>query len=276
METGELTISEIERGIRKLQRRLENLKALDPAQIHYDDAKVATIESDIRNTIRDVFGPRSPEFEEHQHHDVGRWKGRIYASEYERQPLFADGIPQSITMLEGLISRLEERREDLPSERSQAEDPTSVPAATRRVFVVHGRDDLPKERVARFLQELDLEPVILHEQPNQGRTIIEKLEGNADVAFALILLTPDDIGKLAGSSDESSPRARQNVVFELGYFVGKLGRNRVCALHQGNVELPSDYDGIVYVPMDIQQAWRLLVARELQAVGIAVDLNRLL
>lgn len=147
---------------------------------------------------------------------------------------------------------------------------------TRRVFVVHGRDEAAKETVARFLAKLDLEPIVLHEQPNQGRTIIEKFEGHADVDFAVVLLTPDDFGDHADGSDQPQPRARQNVIFQLGYFVGRLGRSRVCALHKGGVEILSDYEGVIYVSMDDPQGWRLLLAREIKAAGIDVDLNRAL
>ena len=141
------------------------------------------------------------------------------------------------------------------------------------MFVVHGHDEAAKEAVARFLAKLDLEPIVLHEQPNQGRTVIEKFERHADVDFAVVLLTPDDAGYAVKAPNEAKPRARQNVIFELGYFVGRLGRSRVCALHKGNVEILSDYDGVIYVSMDDPQGWRLLLAREIKAAGIDVDLN---
>jgi predicted nucleotide-binding protein len=97
-----------------------------------------------------------------------------------------------------------------------------------------------KESVARFLEKLDLRPIILHEQPNKGRTVIEKFEAHSDVGFAVVLLTPDDVGGLASSPDKLSRRARQNVILELGYFIGKLGRAKVCALYKEGVEIPSD------------------------------------
>jgi hypothetical protein len=108
-----------------------------------------------------------------------------------------------------------------------------------RVFLVHGRDDGAKEATARFLERLGITAVILHEQPNLGKTLIEKLEHYGNVPFAVVLLTPDDEGRTQGAST-LNPRARQNVVLELGYFVGLLGRKRVCALYRGGVELPSD------------------------------------
>lgn len=141
----------------------------------------------------------------------------------------------------------------------------------RAVFVVHGQDDAAKESVARYLEKLGLDPVILHEQPSAGRTIIEKFEAHSRVAYAVVLLTPDDLGK-AKTEPELQPRARQNVIFELGYFCGILGRTKVCVLH-GGVELPTDYSGVVYIPLDREGAWKLLLARELHAAGLGIDLN---
>lgn len=151
------------------------------------------------------------------------------------------------------------------------EQPTPI---GNRVFIVHGRDRGTKEQVARFLEKLELEPIILHEQPNEGRTIIEKFEDYSDVAYAVVLLTPDDVGKLASAKIKPRPRARQNVVFELGFFIGKLGRQRVCALYQKDVQLPSDFHGVVYVPLDESGAWKMSLARELKAARLKVDLDK--
>jgi predicted nucleotide-binding protein len=149
-----------------------------------------------------------------------------------------------------------------------------VTAIGNKVFIVHGRDEATKQTTARFLEKLGLEPVILHEQPNVGRTIIEKFEDYSSVAYAVVLLTPDDLGGLASEKPELSLRSRQNVVFELGYFIGKLGRKKVCALYQKDVELPSDFHGVLYVPLDEAGAWKFLLAKELKAVGLDIDLNK--
>lgn len=141
------------------------------------------------------------------------------------------------------------------------------------VFVVHGRDEAAKEAVARFIEKLALRAIILHERPNAGRTIMEKFEDYSDVGFAVVLLTPDDVGAPQDRRNEVKPRARQNVIFELGYFVGKLGRNRVCALYKEDVEIPSDYHGVLYVPMDSGGAWRMGLAREIKHAGIEIDLD---
>lgn len=145
--------------------------------------------------------------------------------------------------------------------------------ASSRVFVVHGRDEAILQQVARFLEALDLTPIVLFEQPAKGRTVIEKLERESDVAFAIVLLTPDDVGSLAGGG-QLHPRARQNVVLELGFFLGKLGRSRVAVLYDESVELPSDYRGVEYIKLDAEGAWKLTLAREIKAAGFLVDMNK--
>ncbi len=158
-------------------------------------------------------------------------------------------------------------------EPAKKDSPKNKPSS-RKVFVVHGRDNASKQSCARFLEKIGLEAVILHEQTSKGMTIIEKLEHHSDVAFAIVLLTSDDVGALAGEEDRLNPRARQNVIFELGYMTAKLGRSRVCALVQDGVERPSDYDGIVYISMDWNEGWKFQVAKELRASGLEVDLNK--
>ena len=144
-----------------------------------------------------------------------------------------------------------------------------------QVFLVHGKDEELKETVARFISKLGLEPIILHERPNMGRTIIEKFEQCADVGFAIVLLTPDDVGGI--KDGEIHPRARQNVIFEMGYFLGRLGRGHVAALYKGEgLEFPSDYGGVLYTSVDTAGAWKFLLVRELKAVGFAVSADQAL
>ncbi|MCA0849657.1 TIR domain-containing protein [Salipiger thiooxidans] len=141
-----------------------------------------------------------------------------------------------------------------------------------KVFVVHGHDEGPRESVARFLEKLGLEPIILHEQASRGMTIPEKLVAHSDVNFAVVLLTPDDLGRSV-AGEQLAPRARQNVILELGYFVGRLGRDKVCALMKDGVEVPSDFVGTVYIKWDSGSSWKMELARELRAAGYEVDLN---
>jgi predicted nucleotide-binding protein len=144
----------------------------------------------------------------------------------------------------------------------------------RAVFIIHGHNTSIKERVARFLERLGVQSVILHEQPNRGQTLIEKFEFNSEVSFAVALLTGDDEGRALNEPAEFRRRARQNVLLELGFFIGKLGRERVCALLEEEVEIPSDYRGIAYIPIDDAGNWQFLLVRELKAAGFDVDANR--
>lgn len=142
---------------------------------------------------------------------------------------------------------------------------------------MHGHDNEAKEGTARFLERLGLQPIVLHEQPNSGRTIIEKFETySGDIAFAVVLLTPDDFGGVADTPQQSRPRARQNVIMELGYFMGRLGRHRVCALHKGGVQLPSDYQGVLYIELDPAGAWKAKLAQEFVQAKLPIELSGLL
>ena len=148
---------------------------------------------------------------------------------------------------------------------------------SQKVFIVHGHDEAAKSAVARFVERLGLDAVILDEQPSEGLTIIEKFEKHAGSAnFAIVLITPDDIGASIEKKDDLKLRARQNVIFELGYFFHALGRKGVCTLYKKGVELPSDIYGVVYVLMDEFDAWQLPLTREMKVAGLSVDANKLL
>lgn len=151
--------------------------------------------------------------------------------------------------------------------------PNSVARNKRKVFIVHGRDNDAKQEVSRFIERLGLEAIILHEQASSGMTIIEKIEHYSnDADFALVLYTPCDLGR--GNHESNIPpknRARQNVVFEHGYFMAKLGRENVCALVKGDIEAPNDISGVVYVNLDSSGAWKSEVVKELQACGYTIS-----
>ncbi|QQS20413.1 nucleotide-binding protein [Candidatus Saccharibacteria bacterium] len=183
-----------------------------------------------------------------------------------------------LNSLQSIVGRLELFPETVPSHTSQSQ-PTITKLAEgseANIFIVHGHDNELKEQTARLVSDLGLKPIILHEQENKGQTLIEKLESNANKSsFAIVLLTPDDYGySVEDGLEKARPRARQNVVLELGYFIGKLGRSRTCALYKG-VDAPTDFDGVVYTPADEAQAWRYTVAKELKAAGYKIDMNKL-
>jgi predicted nucleotide-binding protein len=148
----------------------------------------------------------------------------------------------------------------------------SVPRNKRKVFIVHGRNNEVKQEVSRFIERQGIETIVLHEQASVGMTIIEKIEHYSnDADFALVLYTACDLGR--GVHETKIPpknRARQNVVFEHGYLMAKLGRENVCALVQGDIETPNDISGVIYVSLDPSGAWKLEVLKELKACGYSV------
>ncbi len=146
---------------------------------------------------------------------------------------------------------------------------------SNKVFIVHGQDETLKVEIARFVEKLGLEAVILHEQANQGNTIIEKFERNtSEIGYAIILYTPCDKGCPSNDSENLKNRARQNVVFEHGYFIGKLGRSKVAAIVKGEIETPSDIAGVVY--LSYSGNWKLDLAKEMKVAGLEVDMNKAL
>ena len=145
--------------------------------------------------------------------------------------------------------------------------------SNNKVFIVHGHDGELKEKVARRLEQQGIEAIILSEQVNRGRTIIEKLEAYSDVNVAIILFTQDDLGVAKEEKGNEKYRARQNVVFEAGYFMGYLGRENIIMIADENVEIPGDLSGMVYTTRD---SWEFEMLKELNAAGMIVNMNKLL
>lgn len=158
------------------------------------------------------------------------------------------------------------------SGKTTQESKTKALSDNTKVFIVHGHDDLAKTELARFLEKLELDPIILHEQANSGKTIIEKIEEYSNVGYGVVLYTPCDHG--AKKEEKTKPRARQNVVFEHGFLNGKLGRNRVAALVKDSVEIPNDISGLVYISMNGN--WQTELAKDLKKAGYAIDMNKLI
>jgi predicted nucleotide-binding protein len=186
---------------------------------------------------------------------------------------FQDGLAQARLFLES-------RKKDWEVQITSRIVRRPVVANPKNVFVVHGHDHGMKETIARFLSKTGLNPIILHEQADEGRTVIEKFEQHADVSFAVAIFSKDDLAVArsalsAGTPVESllQPRARQNVVLELGYFMGALGRKNVRAIVEDGVETPSDYSGVLYIPFDAADGWRIKLVKELKAAGLDVDAN---
>lgn len=145
-----------------------------------------------------------------------------------------------------------------------------------KVFVVYGHDTQSRDQLELMLLRMNIKPVILGNMAPDGKTIIEALIANTDVPYAVVLLTPDDEGYKATYAAEVKHRARQNVVLEMGMVLSKLGRERVAILHKGNLELPSDINGLIYVPFQnsVQEAKNKLAA-SLQKAGFYIDIEHL-
>ena len=260
----------------KAVKRLQEL-AYEGSRLRPQDGHSRRLQKwlqDVDNALYRIFGENSREY------------SRIPGGYTISHNGIRDHLQNIISLVESCLDDIRYFWEDNDvSQESYAErnmlpildaEPVNGELDFSKVFVIHGHDEAARETLARFLEKLGLKPVILHEQPNEGRTIIEKFEGHTDVGFAIALLTPDDLGALKDKPNALKPRARQNVVFEFGYFIGKLGRNRVCALVKGDVERPSDYDGVVYIPLDNTGGWEMKLIRELKNAGADVDANQVI
>lgn len=272
------TVEEIRQGIVRLRKRLDEVNAFEPTSVveqnnipHVEALAAAVDEALIR-----TFGADTLDYQRYS--DAGFFDNGPFNYAYqvpirEVHASLARSKARSAALLTQAIETLEERLAEF-SAASPSQTISKPQVFDRKVFVVHGHDEGAREAIARFLERIGFEAIILHEQANQGRTVIEKVEVHGDVGFAVVLLTPNDEGAKKGQPPQ--PRARQNVVLELGYFIGRLGRERVCALKRGDVEIPSDFGGVVYAAFDDGGGWRQTLANELQAAGFEINWNQVM
>ncbi|AUC20885.1 hypothetical protein BTO15_01595 [Polaribacter sejongensis] len=188
---------------------------------------------------------------------------------------FKESVKAKVTNLNKLLAKADLFKCSVKLQVKETEKIMEPEILSNNVFIVHGHDDRVKLDTARTIEKLGLNPIILSEQPNQGQTIIEKFELHSDVGFAVVLLTADDLGKVK-TDDEDKYRARQNVIIEMGYFIGKLGRSKVFPLYEEGVELPSDLHGVLYIPLDNAGTWKFRLAKELNASGYDVEVKNIL
>ena len=183
--------------------------------------------------------------------DLIIWQGWASAPSYNEDRARLQTALEALSLAETLLDASESAADtprQTPEPAQGHED--RVSPGQLNIFIVHGHDEVSKLQLKNYLQNtLKLpEPIILHEQPNYGRTIIEKFEDYASSStVAFVLLTPDDA--LAEDASSKHYRARQNVILELGYFLGTLGRasGRVVLLYKGTLDIPSDISGLVYI-----------------------------
>ncbi len=255
--------------LRKTLERLHDVKRLVQYSVEHQKW-----EHSARRAITFVFGKESQQLKDFDS------ALKPYSDESEtykvgKADVFKKVSPKVAALLEIMIEEVEDYWDEdaRPLKTNDPVENSSRSPQGKNVFIIHGHDTGTKEEVARFISKLGLNPIILHEQANQGKTVIEKFEQHADVSFAIALLTPDDVGASNTDRDHLRSRPRQNVLFEFGYFIGKLGRRFVCGLIKGDVEIPSDYSGVLYIHFDTFGAWRLNLVKELRAAGLEVDVN---
>ena len=237
-----------------LQRLRNERAACDPF-----DSPSARWQRDARVNIEAIFGKES--------NHLAEIKDCSEDDELGELDEFGDFIDPCVSLLDSMIKEVSDLWSD---DDGHVLSPESIQRDSRRVFLAHGHDCEVKQTVARFLEGEGLDVVILDERAGQGRTIIEKFEEHSSVGYAVVLMTPDDVAR-SRKGGMPSLRARQNVLFELGFFVAKLQRGRVCVIAKGGVEIPSNYWGVEYIPWDDSEGWKYKLLRELKAAKLAVS-----
>ena len=262
------------RAIELLQQKIDEIPSLQ-ADTASSEA-FARWHASTKTVISHVFGMSSKQGSDFA--QIHFWSQiAIISPDYDNdaadRSVFLDALRTARATLQAMVDEIQTFWPDDAPPASVT--PPPLPPDSHKVFLVHGRDTAAKETVARFLEHLGLKPIILSEQPNGGKTLIEKFEREANqVNYAIVLFTPDDIGGLQ-SADEQQARARQNVIFELGYFAGRLGRERVCILNVPGVEIPSDIFGLGYVAFDASSdGWKMGLVKELKNAGFDIDANK--
>jgi predicted nucleotide-binding protein len=246
-----LTPDQIRLGIDRLKRRIAELEAFEPTTVNRRwSPETKTLQVAIDETLSRIFGHNTPAYYRYS----GATELDMGGISSEQPTLnkvhgyLTQGKARALALLNQAVKSLEEDLSEMPDESiaAGAAQPQPIPASDE-IFIVHGHDEAAKTEVAHFVERAGLKAVILHQQPNAGKTIIEKFEKHGSAAgFAIVIATPDDLGGI--SSNDLKPRARQNVIGEMFWFAGRLGRDRVCALIKPGVDMPSDFAGVGYTP----------------------------
>lgn len=250
----------------KLKQIYEEIDDLIKKQVTSDDPAFITWQTKTERFIRKKYGD-SPEYKSFSDMNFSLVVFTNYDTNSDYVRACRDGLEATKAIFKVYLDEIEE-------ESIEKTDVTSLEVEHKvdysKVFIVHGHDGELKESVARLIERQGIEAIILSEQTNRGATIIEKFEVNSEVSAAICLFTKDDMGKANNASDYQA-RARQNVVFEAGYFMGKLGRSNVVVIADMGIELPSDLQGIVYTNSSY---WQVEVLKELKAIGFQIDMNK--
>ena len=276
-QSANLSVEQMESALARLEKRLDELRAFDPTQVtQRDDIKLRVLENAVDDFLTRTFGKEAAEYKRYA--PARKLDTTPIALHHISLSDFIQGLQhgkeRAIGILEGIKKLfLEEIDLAVPATADKAAQNVQPSSASREIFIVHGSDHGARDTAARFLKQLDLSPIILDEQSSKGRTIHQKFLDHSTVAYAVVLFTPDDLGRPSDDSISLSPRPRQNVIYELGFLSAKLGSSNVCVLLSDDVEIPSDLSGVVYIPLDKGGAWRLELAKEIKAACIELDMN---
>ena len=255
---------DFERKIALIDQQIEEAKGGNPGDFDAWQNKTEVV-------LRSIFGEVSLTYKKFQ---GVRYHPSMWTEGTDFRPYRVSGVREAVTILDSAKLELEIAQETAPVQTATTMVTPPEREKSTRVFIVHGQDEGKKYELESYLQKLLAEaPIILHQEPNGGKVLIEKLEDSASsVGYAIVLLTGDDVGraKQLDSKDDQS-RARQNVVFEMGFFFGLIGRGRVAVLYEQGLEHPSDISGLVYIALDAAGGWKGKLASEMDHAGIAVD-----
>jgi predicted nucleotide-binding protein len=280
-ETAILTISNVD-FVSRLEKRIEIGEELFKRTISTHD-ELATANSDYKlwteynfEMLKQVFNIENNDYKSSYDNagysimlgQLGEVQGNLVQS-------FKNKVKYKLDNLKSLLTRTELLKSQVTNNSHISTATAKNILSKTQVFIVHGHDEAAKTKTARFIDKLGLEAIILNEQASGSKTVIEKIEAYSNVGFGIVLYTPCDTGAKKEEKSNFKNRARQNVVFEHGFLIGKIGRENVCALVKGEIETPNDISGVVYVKMDDDDAWHLKIARELRNSGYEIDMNKL-
>lgn len=277
-EVGYPTISK-QQGIKLLSEQIEEGKKLISRNRLSSDERT-NWDTTTKDYLEKTFGKNTDKIKDFFNFSrIGFIDFNVTDSDIERERI--ETMKTKISRLENLIKilkkdiELEEENQQSLISNSDNEITENKTLDKTKVFIVHGHNNEIKQSIARFIEKLGFEAIILHEKTSAGKTIIEKLEHYSNVGFGIVIYSADDLGKKKDEQDLKS-RARQNVVFEHGYLIGKLGRENVCAIvEDSNIEIFADINGIVYITFDKNEGWKLKIGKELKNIGYSIDYNKI-
>jgi predicted nucleotide-binding protein len=279
-ETAILKISNAD-FVSKLEKRIEIGDEIFNRNISTQQ-ELTTANSDYKlwtdynfEMLKQVFNIEINDYMDSYNHAGYTFMGQMGEVQGNPVQTFKNLITYKLDNLKSLLTRAELLKSQVSNNTTTTVATPTKTLSKTEVFIVHGHDEAAKTKTARYIEKLGLKPIILHEQASGSKTVIEKIEAYSNVGFGIVLYTPCDIGAKKDDNPNLKNRARQNVVFEHGFLIGKIGRENVCALVKDDIETPNDISGVVYVKMDDDDAWHIKIARELRNSGYEIDMNKL-